>query len=251
MEGNKSIAQFGLGVMHSKTVLNIGLTGQGSKYLLVNALLANTPQVIMSLLYFNYNALYTSLSMATEWDRLGGEYKGLRVSSTSRGAQRGTYFLQLPYRYSLPLLVFSGALHWLISQSIFLVNLEMYEPSSANILSRGRAADRGPTVSSMGESNLTTCGWSPFGTVCTVVVALVMIAFLLASGWRRFKNGIMPVAGSCSAAISAACHPDTDEAEAWEKPLRWGVVAEPCDEPRHCSFSSLPVETPIKGQWYA
>ncbi|KAJ0162303.1 hypothetical protein CTA2_4777 [Colletotrichum tanaceti] len=68
-KGTESMTQFGLGATHPKAVLNIGLTGQGSKYLLVNALLANTRQVIMSRLYFNCNALYTSLCMAIEWDR--------------------------------------------------------------------------------------------------------------------------------------------------------------------------------------
>ncbi|KAK1473980.1 hypothetical protein CCUS01_05570 [Colletotrichum cuscutae] len=82
----------------------------------------------------------------TEWDRLGTELKG---------DQRQTYFLQLPYRYSLPLTIFSGGLRWLISQSIFLVNIEI---------------------------NIMSCGWSPIGIICVIVAGTIMVVFLLASG---------------------------------------------------------------------
>ncbi|KAF6824089.1 hypothetical protein CPLU01_11018, partial [Colletotrichum plurivorum] len=125
------IAKYGLGDIHIETTMtNTGNFGKAAKKLLFNVVLANTPQVIMSLLYFNFNALFTNISLATEWDRFG-------------------------------------------------------------------------------------------------------------------------VAGSCSAAISAACHPGTYEKDAWKMPLRWGVVSEPKVEPRHCSFSSKPVEKPLEGQLYA
>lgn len=41
--------------------------------------------------------------------------KGLRVTQP-HGYQRSSYFLQLPYRWSLPLIVISGTLHWLLSR---------------------------------------------------------------------------------------------------------------------------------------
>lgn len=221
---------------------NSPLFGKRADQLLINVILVNTPQVIMSLLYFNYNALFTSISLATEWDRFGREQeRGLRVSSFPQGAQRETYFLQLPYRYSLPLAFFSGGVHWLISQSIFLVYLEAYVTTEGNPTSFQR--DDSETV--------TSCGWSPLGVVFVIVAGVIMIAFLLASGWRRLRFGGIPVAGSCSAAISAACHPGTYEKDAWKMPLRWGVVPEPKVEPRHCSFSSKPVEKPVEGQLYA
>lgn len=49
--------------------------------------------------------------------------KGLRVTAP-RGEQRSSYFLQLPYRWAVPLMIVSGALHWLMSQTIFPVRLE-------------------------------------------------------------------------------------------------------------------------------
>jgi len=44
-------------------------------------ILANTPQVIASLLYFLTNALYTSMASAEEWQRFSRHRKALRVSS--------------------------------------------------------------------------------------------------------------------------------------------------------------------------
>ncbi|KAF6821989.1 hypothetical protein CMUS01_11259 [Colletotrichum musicola] len=247
IQGDKDIAKLGLGAVNGKTVIESRLVGEGYKFLVQNAMLANTPQVIMSLLYFTYNALYTSISLVTEWDRLaGGGDKGLRVSSTPRGEQRETYFLQLPYRYSLPLAAFSGGLHWLISQSIFLVNIEVWKPSTKDIMTMVAKSEEASL-----DATLTTCGWSPMGIVFVIVAGVAMVGFLLFSGARRLRFGGIPVAASCSAAISAACHPGTDEKDAWEKPLRWGVVAVPAVEPRHCSFSSEPVEVPVKGQLYA
>jgi hypothetical protein len=61
--------------------------------------------------------------LADEWSHFAKERKPLRVSSPT-GL---TYFLQLPYRIALPLLVMSGLLHWLVSQSIFLAVVSEYD----------------------------------------------------------------------------------------------------------------------------
>lgn len=55
--------------------------------------------------------------------------KPLRVTAP-QGQQRSTYYLHLPYRYSVPLIVTSALLHWLVSQSIFLVRIDEYKNSS-------------------------------------------------------------------------------------------------------------------------
>ncbi|KAK1674671.1 hypothetical protein BDP55DRAFT_632742 [Colletotrichum godetiae] len=231
-----NIMKYGLGKVQGDTIMDVGTLSAESDTLVLNVLLANTPQVIMSMIYLSYNALFTSISLTTEWDRLGEEKKGLRVSFHCRGDQRQTYFLQLPYRYSIPLTVFSGGMHWLISESIFLVNIE------------GRYAS-GPSHS-IGDSAM-SCGWSPIGVICVIVVGTIMVGFLLASGFRRFRYGGIPVVSSCSVAISAACHPATsEEPEMWTKALRWGVVSKPGAELPHCSFSSREIEAPVEGQKY-
>ena len=45
------------------------------------------------------------------------------MSNVAKGAQRSEYFLQLPYRFALPIMLYSGFLHWLCSQSFFLVSI--------------------------------------------------------------------------------------------------------------------------------
>ena len=77
-----------------------------------------------------------------------------------------------------------------------------------------------------------------------------MVAVIVGIGSSKFKTS-MPVAASCSAAISAACHVPEDELE--EKPstkaLQWGVVSQeaiPEGEATtaHCSLSSREVHVP-------
>ena len=58
--------------------------------------------------------------------------------------------------------------------------------------------------------------------------------------------------GSCSAAISAACHRPADDKNAALEAVKWGVL-ESGDNGRvgHCCLSSFEVREPIKGQRYA
>ncbi|KAF4905174.1 hypothetical protein CGCVW01_v012944 [Colletotrichum viniferum] len=212
-----------------------GALSENADTLMFNVILANTPQVLMSLIYFNYNALFTCISLATEWDRFySGSKKGLRVSTKPQGNQRQTYFLQLPYRYSLTLAVFSGVLHWLISQSIFLVRIEFYNH------------DEGKS-----EAITTACGYSPVGIILVIVAGAVLIGLLVATGCRPLRHGGIPLAGSCSAAIAAACHADPSEKDSLAtSPLTWGVVSGKDVDPGHCSFTSKDVEKPVEGCLY-
>ena len=66
-----------------------------------NILLADTPQLILSLLYFTYSSLWTCMLLVEEWIGYLKERKPLRVTSPT-GKQRSTYRLQLPYRYGIP-----------------------------------------------------------------------------------------------------------------------------------------------------
>ncbi|KAH0430157.1 hypothetical protein CcaCcLH18_05861 [Colletotrichum camelliae] len=229
------LSKFGPGVIHSDTIMHNGALSDDSDTLMFNVILANAPQVLMSLIYFNYNALFTCISLATEWDRFySGSKKCLRVSTKPQGNQRQTYFLQLPYRYSLTLAVFSGGLHWLISQSIFLVRIEIYDHDERT-----------------SQADITACGWSPIGIILVIVAGAVLIGLLVASGFRRLRHGGIPVAGSCSAAIAAACHADPSERDSLARlPLTWGVVSGKDVDPGHCSFTSKDVEKPAEGCLY-
>jgi hypothetical protein len=70
-------------------------------------MMANTPQVVYSILYFAFNGALTAMAQADEWSQYAVHRKGLRVSTATKTEQRSTYFLSLPYRYSIPQLVFS------------------------------------------------------------------------------------------------------------------------------------------------
>lgn len=173
--------------------------------------------------------------MAAEWSDYAVERKGLRVSTTPRGAQRSTYFLSLPYRYGLLLVAFSALLHWLISQSLFLVSVQAYGP----------ARQRDPS------QDLTSCGFSPVAIVASISVGAVMLSYSVGMGFRKFRSG-MPVAGSNSLAMSAACHPcplvdeydeDREGLQVEYLPLKWGAVPLEGRRIGHCTFYSKEVET--------
>jgi hypothetical protein len=86
-----------------------------------------------------------------------------------------------------------------------------------------------------------------------VVVGTFMMAVVIGCGIIPYKRG-MPLAGSCSLAISAACHPEQDSEDAStllsEQKLQWGVVNTSVDGIRHCAFSSREVGTLVKGRTY-
>ncbi len=82
-------------------------------------LLANLPQQVLSLCYFAYNAMFTRICAEKEWSSYSLSYKPLRVTAP-KGKQVSTYRLQLPYIYSIPLLTASVALHWLVSNAIYM-----------------------------------------------------------------------------------------------------------------------------------
>lgn len=92
-----------------------------------SVLLANTPQTILSYIYTAYNAVLTSMLSQSELLRYSSKPRGLRVTQPAEG-QRSTYWLQQPYRYSLTLIGMWILLHWLVSESFFLVRVKVYMP---------------------------------------------------------------------------------------------------------------------------
>jgi hypothetical protein len=231
-----ALARLGYGTVDPRTAIT-GLNND----LVSNAIIANSPQVILSMLYFSYNALFTSFLLSYEWTTYAHKRKGLRVSRDPIGAQRTEYFLQLPYRFSIPLMLLSGILHWLVSQAIFLISVDFYD-SSGNSSSTGFA------------DNLKTCGYSPIAIISVIILGSLMVIAIVAFGFVPYKQGIT-LAGSCSMALSAACHLDKrieecGPAAAAEK-LQWGVVGVSEDGVGHCSFSTREVGLPVKGEFYA
>lgn len=241
-----AIFSLGLGAVTPITFIRWQLPSRGTSALLVNVLVANAPQVVLSFIYFAYNALFTCMSLAAEWSSFALERKGVRVSEVPLGHQRGTYFLQLPYRFALPLLGVSAVLHWLVSQSIFLVAIDAFVVEQTGLA-------RMENVS----AEFMTCGYSPVAMVCVIVLGCVMLVAAVGSGFVRLGSG-MPVVGSCSAAISAGCHGDSGGSSAGEKDGRgeqervmWGVIGGEELDVGHCGMSDGAVTAAVEGKWYA
>ncbi|EHA28141.1 hypothetical protein ASPNIDRAFT_189221, partial [Aspergillus niger ATCC 1015] len=152
------------------------------------SLLANTPQIAVSIGYFLYNNLLTHMLLAAEHDDYASQRKALRVS-WPQGSQRSSYYLSLPYRYSIPLMIASMLLHWLVSGSLFYVAINPIDML-------------GNTVHA---NQVITCGYGPIAIVFALILGGVMTSTVVGLGMRRFASQ-MPIAGSCSAAVSAACH---------------------------------------------
>lgn len=170
-------------------------------------LLANTPQLIVSVAYFVYNNLLTRMLLVAEHNGYATHRKPLRVS-WPKGQQRSTYYLSLPYKFSLSLIAFCGLLHWLISQSIFYVQVVPFDIF--------RRFPHGLKATS-------TCGYSPVAIIFTIIVGGLMLLAGPVLGMRRLTSR-MPLASNCSAAISAACHPPADDKDAALKPVKWGEI---------------------------
>ena len=233
-DGVKTMWERGFGQLYTDNLASSSWTKGGSSELAVLSavLCANTPQLILSFIYLMYNSLFTGMMMGQEWNRFGSttRRKHLRVTYP-QGEQRETYWLQLPYRYALPLMACSAFIHWCTSQALFFAQLKIdgvrYPRVAYSVLA---------TVFSMG-----------FGGLLLLVVSLF--------GFRRYQND-MPVVGSCSAAISAACHPiDTLTRSKREdlvlQPLQWGDVGVSEGGFRHLTFSDKEVSMPIELEAYA
>ena len=229
------LARLGYGSIDARTIITFptdySLTG--------NVLIANIAQPILSFLYFSYNGLFTCMLLGYEWSTYAYHKKGLRVSRLATGSQRSTYFLQLPYRFALPLMALSGILHWLVSQSIFLVAIDVYKWNGTN--------------ESSASQGWKSCGYSPIAILTVIILGTLMVAAIIGFGFVPFKPG-MNLVGSCSVAISAACHLAAGEVDGYEAAmakLQWGDVGVSEEGVGHCAFSTKKVKLPKDGVLYA
>ncbi|CAG8889269.1 unnamed protein product [Penicillium egyptiacum] len=213
---------------------------------LSNVVIANIPQLLITVSYFFYNSVLTSMLATAEYSSYGTSSKPLRVTWPIKGStQQSTYWLSMPYRYGVPLIVIYMVLHWLISQCVFYVRVNAYDWVGRQIQHN--------SISSMGHNRL--------AIFISILVGAFMVCLLIGVSFRRFKSE-MPLAGACSAAISAACHPPKDEdlSHVARGPVMWGeTVASSSwgdfgateDDKGHCSFTSLEPVEPSLSKMYA
>ena len=267
-KGDKTIQNawsIGLGTVRPQNlILGWNIPGYESRSVMVSTLIANAPQALFSFLYICYNGLFTVMFLARELMRFsvtaGRGRKYLRVSD-ARGEQKSTYFLQLPFKYGVPLLIGSGLMHWLVSQSVFLANISIIPRDGTKPM----------------QDEITTVAYSPIGMLFMLFLGFFLLVFILGTSLRKLPIG-MPLIGSNSMAISAACHlpRGVDQSEREEmvlRPLSWGAVPgggkvmdlgirdvhahgleEDLDEDGagfgHCCVSDRVLDPPERGKFY-
>ena len=214
---SRSLWDTGFGKVDYRAIVDMRSIG-----LLSAVALSNTPQALFSIIYLVYNNLLTCMLMEHEWNDFAHRRKPLRVSSPC-GAQRSTFWLQLPYRYALPLVAASGLSHWLVSQSLFLARIYAYDVDGVE----------------QKELNIKTCGYSPIAILFTLIVSCVMCLALGTLSFRKY-SGSIPFAGHCSLVLSAACHPPPNDVNAADLPVMWGAFHKPNGK-QYCSFTSFSV----------
>ena len=213
------LGTYGLGKVDSQNIL----MGSAPTSLTTVIVLANCPQLIFSFLYFTLNATFTTMLVAWEWSKYSSHRKALRVSIPT-GMQRSTYFLTVPYKYGVPLMAVSTLLQWLLSQAVFLIRTAGHEYN-------------GSPHPAWDESKI---GFSPLGLVLVLILFVFVVAVFLIIGFLRkypTREKAMPLASTCSAAISAACHGPKEDENSHLLPVQWGVVSGE-GEPLVCAFTT-------------
>ena len=77
------------------------------------------------MLYMVLNAFISYLLVGKEWAEYAKKRKTLRVTSPEE-IQRSSYFVSIPLKYGIPLMLASAVLHWTQSQSIFVIRIAAY-----------------------------------------------------------------------------------------------------------------------------
>ncbi|KAM5344029.1 hypothetical protein ACJ41O_012566 [Fusarium nematophilum] len=195
----------GFGRVHVDSLISFNKDGEYKSSAAVVALVSNLPQLIISGIYTAVNGMWTAMLVQHEWNSYGTQRKGLRTT-TPVGQQRSTYWLSLPL-------------------SIFFVRLRVY---AGNKITDG----------------ITTCGYSAISIIFSIIFGfLIMLATILGS-LRPLTTAVPPV-GSCSAVVSAACHPPEEDRDVATELVQWGVVSESDGKlADHCCITSWVVEPP-------
>ena len=94
-------------------------------------------------------------------------------------------------------------------------------------------------------------GYSCIAIITVIILGTIVVALGILNGFRKYRPG-MPLVGSCSAPISAACHQPREDIDAATLSLLWGTVGGQ-DEGAvgHCCFTSFEASPPVEGNFYA
>jgi len=105
-------------------------------------------------------------------------------------------------------MIWSFSLHYLISQSLFIVRINYYRANGFE----------DP------ENSLDTLGYSVLAIICVLLIGGIGVVLIILVGFRHYP-GLMPIGATCSAVIAAACwRPDSDT-QAATQDVMWGELA--------------------------
>ncbi|KAJ9141648.1 hypothetical protein NKR23_g7817 [Pleurostoma richardsiae] len=196
----------------------------------VAALVASLPQLLLGALYFATNSLLTTYYLSHESSLFAtGQRRPLRVSADPEGSQTTSLYLTLPRPLSWLLFGLFAAMGFVLSQSVFLVAVDVSGPDARTLLG---------------------LGFSGVGLLVLLGLLVALAVLVLGLGCRRapaavtvdgraMGNPLVLEGGSCSAVIAARCHSDPSEGDLWRRPVTWGVVREGLGmELGHCAFSA-------------
>lgn len=192
--------------------------------------------------------------MAKEWSQLSTGFRSLRVTDPKlvrnflyeqiiqtkqelRGEQYSTYRLQLPYKYSVPLIICSVFLHWILSNTIYLfvsqggkhLNVGIFpNPYSSLTLMLSQGYYNKDTfydgskfqkdqAVSLPDDMVVAVGYSAWTLLALLITICLLICVPIVLSLSRLPGDIGNV-GNSSIAISAACHVSPGATVAVEKP---------------------------------
>ena len=197
-----------------------------------NAVCANLPQLILTLLYMTYNNLYTRKAVAHEWDQMAIKASPLRVTDP-QGEQNSTRYLGLPFRFAIPLQIISSVLHWLISQAIFVTSFAVFnyddfpvvvDRDGHSIRDPARPAQTPDQIIKEGANEFVRVGYSCLAL--SIFTGILFICFIVSAGDNfRTVHSHMPRVKTCSAALAASCGKTAMVEEQLYGKIQWGVVA--------------------------
>lgn len=179
-------------------------------------IIVNTPQLILSFVYLIINALHTQLQVEEEWNLYGLLYKPLRVTYPE-GQQTSTYRLQLPYKYSVPLIGTSALLHWLVSNSLFILIIDgsrCLRPTIGNDMNADGLAGTDLSWSinrrlsedfRLPEDTFVGAGYSDMSMLILLIIGAAFVSSPALVMGRRLKSEMVS-GGTNSLVLSAACH---------------------------------------------
>ncbi|KAK3639084.1 hypothetical protein LTR56_012633 [Elasticomyces elasticus] len=214
----------GLGVAQPYAlVISNQFIGQQAQFW-ISIVVANLAQIGVSAMYFLVSGLIAVMAIADEWSHFIVERKTLRLSSP-HGIQRSSYMLSLPFKLSLPLIGGMSILHWLISQSVFVIATDAY------VYAGTQATE---ILTAVTKNVAYMVGFSFPGGFLAMIMGISLLVWTALLGLVNKLDGIsigytgkklhMPLSSSCSAAISAACHRPEDENAAHLLPVIWARV---------------------------